>query len=887
LRKDQDTQLMRTTVASYLGDFLSRGSETAFAHRRGLRVARWSYEQVALTAFQFARELEARGIENGDRVLLWAENSPEWVASFFGCLLRGAIVVPLDVQSDRGFVIRVQSQVEAKIALCDVLRSSLADLDLPTLRLEELSSLVAHRSPAPYTVKGIDDQQTLEIVFTSGTTAEPKGVRITHRNLLANIIPLEQEIKRYLKWERLVHPIRFLNLLPLSHLFGQFMGIFIPQLLRGEVFFQESLSPSQIIETIGREHISVVITVPRILDALREKIERDYEGRGQLNGLRKSIASSAGQHFGRRWWRFRSIHRMFGWKFWAFISGGATLNPATEEFWQRLGFALIQGYGMTETASVISVNHPFKTGRGSIGRVLPGQEMKLDENGEILVRGENISPGYWQDDGQAKVADLADEGWFRTGDIGELDQEGNLYFKGRKKEVIVTSAGVNIYPEDIELAIDRQPEIRASAVMEIEGAHGPEPLAVLLLRDDQADAEAVINRANESLAPQQQVRRWIVWSGEDFPRTPTQKVRKRVIAEVVSTGLAGAVPAAGSFVVSAAGHSNALAEIVSRIAKEAPARFDPSAKLGTDLKLDSLGRVELLSALEDRYQVEIDEAAFTGLTTLGEVEQIVREGKAASPRPGSPTTQRRRGRRGQPAWGAGQEATPQFPYPLWQQRWPLSWLRIALLYLIVLPATRIMGWPGISGTEHLRGIHGPMVFICNHVTMVDHALVLLAVPGRFRRRMSIAMDGELLREWLHPATETGLFTRLLYLLQYVSVVFFFNVFSMPQKSGFRRSFVFAGEMFDHGYNLLVFPEGQRTKHGGMNAFRPGTGLLVSQLDAPVVPMRIEGLWELKQANRHFACPGVVSVIIGEPVSYSSRNKPEEIARDLEERLKAL
>lgn len=262
---------MRTSVASYLGDFLSRGSETAFAHRRGLRVARWSYQQVALTAFQFARELEARGIENGDRVLLWAENSPAWVASFYGCLLRGAIVVPLDVQSDRGFVVRVQNQVEAKIALCDVLRSSPADLDLPTLRLDELSSLVAHRSPAPYTLKGIDDHQTIEIVFTSGTTAEPKGVRITHRNLLANIIPLEQEIKRYLKWERLVHPIRFLNLLPLSHLFGQLMGMFIPQLLSGEVFFQESLSPSQIIETIRREHISVVITVPRILDALREK----------------------------------------------------------------------------------------------------------------------------------------------------------------------------------------------------------------------------------------------------------------------------------------------------------------------------------------------------------------------------------------------------------------------------------------------------------------------------------------------------------------------------------------------------------------------------------------------------------------------------------------
>src|SRR5437870_4800725 len=385
---------MRKTVASYIGDFISRGRETAFAHRRGLRVARWSYEQVATTAIQFARELEARGIGKADRVLLCAENSPQWVAGFFGCILRGAIVVPLDVQSDRGFVGRVQKQVEAKLALCDALMP-LADLDLPVLRLEELAALVARHSRAFYPAEDIGENDTLEIVFTSGTTAEPKGVSLTHRNLLANLNPLEQEIKPYLKWERAVHPIRFLNLLPLSHVFGQFMGIFVPQLLGGATFFQESLSPTQIIDMVKRERISVVITVPRILDALRERVERDYDTRGELERFRKALASGAGRHFVRRWWKFRQIHNLFGWKFWAFISGGAALNPETEEFWQRLGFALIQGYGMTETASLISVNHPFKKRHGSIGRVMPGQEVKLARNGEILVRGENVSPGYW------------------------------------------------------------------------------------------------------------------------------------------------------------------------------------------------------------------------------------------------------------------------------------------------------------------------------------------------------------------------------------------------------------------------------------------------------------------------------------------------------------
>src|SRR5437016_4211335 len=297
---------MRTTLASYLDDFLSRDNETAFAHRRGLRVKRWSYSQIAKTAFRLARELEARRIAKGDRVLLWARNSPEWVSVFFGCLLRGVIVVRLDLQSEPGFVKRVQVQVEAKLALCDVATSALFAKPLPVIELDELNSQIAHHSSKPYSTTDIGYDDTVEIVFTSGTTAEPKGVRITHRNLMANLTPLEREIKRYLIWERPFHPVRFLNLLPLSHVFGQFMGIFVPQLLGGEVFFQESLGPSQIIGTVRRERISVVIAVPRILDALREKSKvtmkradncQDFAAR--LPTRRAEIFCDAGGRFAR------------------------------------------------------------------------------------------------------------------------------------------------------------------------------------------------------------------------------------------------------------------------------------------------------------------------------------------------------------------------------------------------------------------------------------------------------------------------------------------------------------------------------------------------------------------------------------------------------------
>lgn len=838
-------EMMRQTLLTFLDDCASRSTETALLHRRGLRVSRWSYAQVAATAFQFARELEAREINQGDRVLFWAENAPEWVAAFFGCLLRGVIVVPLDAQSAPDFVARVQQQVKARLLLYSVCERRGLDDKLPGLQLDDLSQAISRHSTEPYAVKGAASDDVVEIIYTSGTTAEPKGVILTHRNLLANLSPLEQEIKKYLKWERLVHPVRFLNLVPLSHVFGQFMGIFVPQLLGGELFFQESLNPSEIISTVRRERISVIVAVPRLLDGLRQKLERDWAARGQAERRKRALASAEGWHFLRRWWAFRDVHRQFGWKFWAFVSGGATLDPETETFWQRLGFVVVQGYGMTESASLISVNHPFKKSRGSIGKTLPGQEVMLDESGEIMVRGENVSPGYWSDNGQLL---RNKEGWLRTGDIGEMDEAGNLYFKGRRKDVIVTAAGLNIYPEDVEAALNRQPEVRASVVVGIEGARGPEPLAVLILHDRHTDPQAAIGRANKMLAQHQQVRRWYVWPESDFPRTVTQKVRKREVAEAVKGYLAGNISEREE-------QSTSLTQIIAHISTMPPSRLDRDANLTTDLKLDSLGRVELLSALEDHYQVDIDEAAFTSATTLGDIEKMIHEGVSLTP--------------------------PQYPYPEWAQHFPVTWIRRLFYYLVTAPLTSLMCWMWVNGREHLDGVDGPVLFVSNHITMLDHALIMRALPRHFRRRLAIAMEGERLRAWRHPPDGTNLIMRLFWLVPYALVVSFFNVFPLPKKSGFRRSFAFAGELMDGGHSVLVFPEGERTEDGQMHPFMAGVGLLAKNLNAPVVPVGIDGLFELKRRRKHFAPFSKVSVTFGRPVRFTGQEEPTQITRELE------
>ena len=526
---------MRISVADYLADFQRLGNEQAYAERVGYRLVRWTYGDVAGLAFRFARELTARGICKADRVVIWGPNSAAWVAAFFGCANRGVIAVPMDDAASPDFAVRVFQQVQARLLVCS---RDHAQPELPSLFFDEMQASLQCRSPQPLDSEKISPQDALQIVFTSGTTAEPKGVVITHGNVLSNVAPLEAQIRPYLKYARFVHPLRFLNLLPLSHVFGQFLGMYMPPLLRGTVFFQQALKPSDIIRTIRRERISVLVAVPRMLQSLKEKIERDLEEHDRLEKFRLQFAAAEGKHFLRRWWTFRRIHRQMGLKFWAFISGGAALDRETETFWARLGFAVIQGYGLTETTSIISVNHPFKVGRGSIGKVLEGREVKLAPDGEILVRGSGVASGYWSG-GELRPVSSA-EGWYHTGDIGQLDAEGNLFFKGRKKEVIVTPAGMNVYPEDLENALKAQPEVKDSVVVPLAQDGNAEPCAVLILKNSVEETSPIIDRANQTLAEYQRIRRWIIWPDEDFPRTSTQKPRRAEIAEAAQKLLGNA-----------------------------------------------------------------------------------------------------------------------------------------------------------------------------------------------------------------------------------------------------------------------------------------------------------------------------------------------------------
>jgi long-chain acyl-CoA synthetase len=303
-----------------------------------------------------------------------------------------------------------------------------------------------------------------------------------------------------------------------------------------------------------------------------------------------------------------------------------------------------------------------------------------------------------------------------------------------------------------------------------------------------------------------------------------------------------------------------LSDLIARITGRAPLNLSNSARLDSDLSLSSLDRVELMSALEDRYQIALGETRFSAVSTVGDLERLLK---------------------------GGSSTRAVYHYPTWVQRRPVPWVRFLVHYLLLRPSVFVLGWPKIYGRENLRGVNGPVLIICNHIGDVDVGFILTALPARIRHRLATAAGGEALEALRTPSPARNLFLRIFDRVEWLLGVSLLNLFPLPREAGFRESFAFAGESVDRGYSVLVFPEGRHTTTGKMNPFRSGVGLLVKNLGIPVVPMRIDGLFELKQAGRRTARPHQIKVKIGTPVHFSPETQAEQIAAELQDRVEKL
>ena len=842
--------MARRTLIDFFDD-LGNISGEFLVFDDGYRSWSYSYRDTADRARAFASRLHDEGITRGQHVVIWSENRPEWIVALWGCLLRGVVLVPIDYRASADFLRRVAAIVAARAIIIGDAVSDPGGVDAPVWKITAATSGNAERA-VPAIEHGPDD--VAEVIFTSGATSEPKGVVLTHRNILANIIPIEREIAKYRKYARPFMPIRFLNLLPLSHMFGQAMATFVPPLLSGVVVFNRTFAPDEIVTQIRRRRISVLVCVPKILEVLR-----DY----MLTAAPETATPPEDKtHWMKRWWLYRRAHRMFGLKFWAMVVGAAPLDPDVEAFWGRLGFLVVQGYGLTETAPIVTLNHPFHAARGAVGKPIGGVEVRIADDGEILVRGENVTTGYFNAPEETRSAFR--EGWFHTGDIGGFDDQGRLYIRGRKKEMIVTPEGLNVFPEDVEKAINDQPGVRDSAVVGAPVAGGSaERVQAIVVLATGADVDEVVRAANTRLQDHQKIRMATVWPGEELPRTEgTKKLKRRELRDWLmrSAGAArGDAPAP-----SASGSDRTVSAVVQRFA---PGRSVAGETTIDELGLSSLERVELMMALEEALQVTVDEGKFSAARTVADLEALARPLDAT---PGAVSA----------------AAAEPIDFPSWNRTTPARVLRRASLPTWILPLGRVFARVKVEGLEHLRDLSTPVIFAANHQSHMDTPAILDALPPRWRYRVAPAMAKEFFKAHFYPEQ----FSRKAYVtnsLNYYLASLFFNAFPLPQReAGTRQTLRYIGSLLSSGFSVLIFPEGRRTDDGSIGRFQPGVGMAAARLQVPVVPVRLEGLDRILHHTWKFPKRGNARVAFGRPMRLEGTDYAD-LARQVEDAVRHL
>jgi long-chain acyl-CoA synthetase len=810
-------------------DEIRKQDGTFLVHDDGYRLTRRSYRELGAASDLLAHRFANAGVQPGHKVVLYAENRPEWVAALWAILRLGAVAVPVDYRSSREFVERVVAITRPKLLLHGFETEGSPSVVSWNLAEIEWSTGVAG-PPAVH-------RDLAEILFTSGATAEPKGVTITHRNILANLEPVETEIRKYLRYEKPFHPVRFLNLLPLSHMFGQSMAAFIPAVLGGEVYLRSGMDPRDVAGLVHSQRISVLISVPRILEVLREYVTALYpETRDVL---------PAGTSWLRRWWHYRRVHRLFGWKFWAFITGAAPLPPELEEFWRGLGYVVIQGYGLTETAPIVTLNHPFHTKKGTVGKPIGGVEIKIAEDGEVLVKGANVTEGYFD----AAEGDVLDggrtivDGWLHTDDIGELDPDGGLRILGRKKEMIVTPEGLNVFPEDVERVLLGTGLVREAAVVG-RRENDRETVHAVLIGDEPEEA---VRAANRVLEAHQRIRDFSVWPHSELPRTEgTRKIRRIEIRRWVE-GEAKPTPPSSA---------RGIAAVLARYAGSREIRPDMSID---ELGLSSLDRVQLLTELEQRSGVTVDESALQSLRTVAELE-------ALASRPAAPQAR--------------------FEFARWNRRWWARAIRRVSLPTWILPIGRLFAWVRVEGLEHLTNLKGPVIFAANHQSHFDVPVILRALPSRWRYNVSPAMSKEFFAAYFHPEGRTFPERFRAWRLYALSALFF-NAFPLPQReAGARDTLRYIGELASAGTSILIFPEGKRTDKGEIYPFQPGVGMIAAKVGLPVVPVRLAGLEKILHKDARMAVPGRATVRFGAPLSLQGDDYAL-LARQVEEAVREM
>ena len=815
---------MRTLIDLF-NTFESLGDKTAFVNRTGVRRLVVTYKEFHNLALKMANLLAKNGVEPGDRVLIWGPNSSWWAIAYWGVILRGAVAVPVDFMSDLPRAESIRTLTKSGVVIQSRFKPErIAAANY--LLLEDLQYLLDDTLPMdPDGVASAEPEDMAQLVYTSGTTGNPKGVILTHKNLVTNMNQIHRQIP-------IVNSgFNFLSLLPLSHMFELMGGFFLPLHRGASIVYLRTLKPSAIMSALSEEDIYVIMSVPRLLQLLKTSIERGLEEKHLWGLFRSLIQLADGLPKVLRRSLFFPVQRTFGSNFTVFVSGGAPLAPEDFMFWNGMGFTVLEGYGLTETSPVLCVNTMEKQLAGSVGPPLPGVQVKIEDK-EILVRGDNVFPGYYENEQASKEA-FTDDGWFRTGDLGELGPDGWLTVKGREKDLIVTGSGINVYPEEVEAILNKTAGVKESCVIGVDSGGGEEVHAVLLPDGSGAAPEEIIARANSQLDSVHQITGFTIWKDAEFPKTTTLKIKKFAVHEAVTSAIVG-----GETTVS----QDSLFNIIARITGADPADIHEESLLAGDLGLTSIDRVELVSFLEQEYRFDIEDSQIGLETRVSDLRQLV--------------TKR-------------EKLSKHDHFRFWTNAPFFRGLRRVWDALLHDRLFRFFATLEVKGLDSLGKLEGPVFFVANHLSYLDHIAIMCALPSQTRSRTATAAWEEFFFGDYHGVN------RILRRLGFEYATVFFNLFPLPQTQGFRGSLAYMGKLADESFNILVFPEGGHSLDGELLPFEMGLGIMVKEVGIPVVPIKVCGTDHVLPHNAFFPKRGTVTVTFGEPILFSYEN-PDEI-----------
>jgi long-chain acyl-CoA synthetase len=792
----------------------------ALTIRLGYRAISLSYQDVFIYAQKVAVFLEKQGVKKGDVVVICAPNSPYWVCLAWGCWLIGAVIVPLNVQITQDIILKILEQTKATIIFTHILFKQTIPSLVHHYSIEYLADLIRDVDISTYKEITLHEDDMVEIMYTSGTTGDPKGVILTHKNLLSNV----EALKQILPFEHTKD--RLLSILPLSHIFEQTAGLLVPFYYADHIIYAHSHTA---IGTLLKEYkITKMIAVPEFLHLMLNRFETAIEekGKGKMYNL---LIRMAKKFKSKRISRllFYKLHSSLGGSLEFIASGGAPLDPAIEERWKILGIDILQGYGLTETSPVISSNTGTERKIGSVGKALQGVTIKLTHTGEILVKGDNVFQGYYKNSVQTTRAFTRD-GWFKTGDIGYIDQDGFLFLKGRSKYMILSSGGQNVFPEDIERELNKEALIQDSCVIGVKKGHESEMIHAVILLTDPLPADRIaqlITSVNDRLPSYQRINGWSLWEEGDFPRTPTKKIKKEKIIAHVQYSLANtSKPVAQT-------STSYLIKILATITDIEIQNINPETKIIQELGLDSLMRVELVRYIEEHYHVIVEENIISSTTTVAQLEeQIIALKKQA--------------------------AKPQKHLKKWPRSKVVSFLR-PLAQKLLFVFCKFFIKLKVTGLENLDDIHQPILFMPNHLSYADSIVINMALPPQWRKVLSYA------------AAEDFLFDEIKQLVPLAH--FLFNAFPLPrtESGNIRHGLENIGTMLDKGFSVVLFPEGRVSETGTLLPLKRGAGLIATQMDTYVVPVRIHGIniifpfGTMVPRKRH-----EVHVTIGKPLRFN-------------------